>query len=137
MAPFWVTEVRPGIAKWIYFVGFAITAIASWLLRDYSDQALAHIPQVRHLPWPDIGSTAQCGVPPSQTDGSQAAACHCTVVIPVGTRACCSAASGALLVLMVQVCPAAEQVAECVLLALQHTANIPPVPCGRTWPDTT
>ena len=49
MAPIWVTEVRPGIAKWIYFVGFAITAIASWLLRDYSQQALKHIPEVCHL----------------------------------------------------------------------------------------
>ena len=54
MAPIWLTlEVRPHIAKYIYLVGFAITAVASWLLRDYSQQALQHIPELRKCNTPD------------------------------------------------------------------------------------
>ncbi|DBA86260.1 hypothetical protein WJX77_011720 [Trebouxia sp. C0004] len=54
MAPIWLTlEVRPHIAKYIYLVGFAITAVASWLLRDYSHNALEHIPQLRKCNAPD------------------------------------------------------------------------------------
>lgn len=54
MAPIWLTlEVRPHIAKYIYLVGFAITAVASWLLRDYSQQALQHIPELRKCNSPD------------------------------------------------------------------------------------
>ena len=48
MAPIWFTlEVRPHIAKYIYLAGFVITAVASWLLRDYSEKALQHISQLR------------------------------------------------------------------------------------------
>lgn len=143
MAPIWVTEVRPGIAKWIYFVGFAITAIASWLLRDYSEQALKRIPEV----WPDIDSTAQCGVLPSQTEGSQAAACHCTVRYvhePGRLRAAAlpQDTAGADTTTL----PAAEQVAGCVLPALQQIAKPHPRPAAGlglrldlllgTYPDT-
>ena len=127
MAPIWVTEVRPGIAKWIYFVGFTITAIASWLLRDYSDQALQHIPEVCHLLWPDIDSTAQSAA--AQPIGGLTSCClplHCEQRSPVEMPACCSAASGALPVLITQTCPTAEQVAGCVLLALQQIASILP-----------
>lgn len=54
MAPIWLTlEVRPHIAKYIYLVGFAITAVASWLLRDYSQQALQHIPELRKCNTPE------------------------------------------------------------------------------------
>eukprot|EP00891_Asterochloris_glomerata_P004622 jgi/Astpho2/4622/e_gw1.00067.172.1_t len=60
MAPIWVTEVRPGIAKWIYFVGFAITAIASWLLRDYSEQALKRIPELKKCYNPDGDAVTSC-----------------------------------------------------------------------------
>ena len=48
MAPIWLTlEVRPHLAKYIYLAGFIITAVASWLLRDYSEQALQHVSQLR------------------------------------------------------------------------------------------
>ena len=54
MAPIWFTlEVRPHIAKYIYLAGFVITAVASWLLRDYSEKALQHIPQLRKCNTPD------------------------------------------------------------------------------------
>jgi hypothetical protein len=54
MALIWLTlEVRPHIAKYIYLFGFAITAVASWLLRDYSRQALEHIPELRKCNAPD------------------------------------------------------------------------------------
>lgn len=54
MAPIWLTlEVRPHIAKYIYLAGFVITAVASWLLRDYSEQALQHISQLRKCNAPD------------------------------------------------------------------------------------
>lgn len=54
MAPIWFTlEVRPHIAKYIYLVGFVITAVSSWLLRDYSEQALQHISQLRKCNGPD------------------------------------------------------------------------------------
>lgn len=54
MAPIWFTlEVRPHIAKYIYLAGFVITAVASWLLRDYSEKALQHISQLRKCNTPD------------------------------------------------------------------------------------
>ena len=61
MAPIWLTlEVRPHLAKYIYLAGFAITAVASWLLRDYSEQALQHISQLRKCNAPDGSYENSC-----------------------------------------------------------------------------
>ncbi|KAK9858472.1 hypothetical protein WJX84_010638 [Apatococcus fuscideae] len=36
-------EVSPVLTKWVYFILFAITALATWMLRDYSSKALSHV----------------------------------------------------------------------------------------------
>ena len=36
-------NLSPGVAKWTYLVCFGLTAIATWILRDYSAAGLHYI----------------------------------------------------------------------------------------------
>ncbi|KAK9840265.1 hypothetical protein WJX74_006470 [Apatococcus lobatus] len=36
-------SLAPVLTKWVYFILFAITALATWMLRDYSSKALSHV----------------------------------------------------------------------------------------------
>lgn len=55
-------EVLEEVAKWIYFGGFIITSVLTWIFRDYSARLLKHVPQL-----------SQClveGTPGAHNEGS-------------------------------------------------------------------
>jgi Serine incorporator (Serinc) len=38
----WITKVSPNIAKYVYFGGYVLVAIVTWLLKDYAFKGLSH-----------------------------------------------------------------------------------------------
>ncbi|KAK9867400.1 hypothetical protein WJX84_004681 [Apatococcus fuscideae] len=53
-------EVSPVLAKWIYFILFSVTALATWMLRDYSYEALSKISVLRSCLGDGVSGDGTC-----------------------------------------------------------------------------